>query len=57
MKNFVQLDKSKLNQEAEQKLRHKRTISKKVKPNYKKKFNQQMREERKKIVEKRLKSR
>ena len=49
--------KSKLNQEAEQKLRHKRTISKKVKPNYKKKFNQQMREERKKIVEKRLKSR
>ena len=49
--------KSKLNQEAEAKLRHKKTISKKVKPNYKKKFNKEMREERKKIVEKRLKSR
>ena len=48
--------KSKLNQEAEKKLRHKRTISKKVKPNYKKKFNREMREERKKIVEKRWKN-
>lgn len=49
--------KSKLNQEAEAKLRHKKTISKKVKPNYKKKFNREMREERKKIVEKRYKNR
>ena len=49
--------KSKLNQEAEAKLRHKKTISKKVKPNYKKKFNKEMKEEKKKIVEKRLKSR
>ena len=49
--------KSKLNQEAETKLRHKKTISKKVKPNYKKKFNREMREERQKIVEKRYKNR
>ena len=49
--------KSKLNQEAEAKLRHKKTISKKVKPNYKKKFNREMREERQKIGEKRYKNR
>ncbi len=48
--------KSKLNQDAEKNLRHKRTISKKVKPNYKKKFNREMREERQKIVEKRWKA-
>ena len=48
--------KSKLNQQAEKKLRNKRTISKKVKPNYKKNFNKAVREERKKIVEKRYKT-
>ena len=48
--------KSKINQEAEQSLRHKRTISKKVKPNYKKNFNKKVREERKKIILKKLKS-
>ena len=49
--------KSKINQEAEQSLRQKRTISKKVKPNYKKNFNKKVREERKKLILKKLKSR
>ncbi len=48
--------KSKINQEAEQSLRQKRTISKKVKPNYKKNFNKKVREERKKLILKKLKS-
>ncbi len=45
---------SKINKEAEKTLRHHKTISKKVKPNYKKKFEIERRETKKKIIEKRL---
>lgn len=48
--------KSKINQEAEKSLRHKRTISKKVKPNYKKNFNKKVQEEKKKIILQKLKN-
>ena len=42
---------SKLNQEAEKSLRRKKTISKKVKPNYKKKFQKEVKLEKKRIIE------
>ncbi|MBP5342901.1 DEAD/DEAH box helicase [bacterium] len=48
--------KSKINQEAEKQLRHKRTISKKVKPNYKKNFNKKVQEEKKIIIKQKLKN-
>jgi len=48
--------KSKINTEAEKTLRFKRTISKKVKPNYKKNFNKKVQEEKKKIIRKNLKN-
>ncbi len=47
--------KSKMNMEAEKSLRNKRTISKKVKPNYKKNFNKKVQEEKQKIMKKRMK--
>ena len=48
--------KSKINQEAEKSLRHKRTISKEVKPNYKKNFNKKVQEEKKKLILQKLKN-
>lgn len=47
---------SKINKEAEKVLRNKKTISKKVKPNYKKKFEQEKLETKKKLIEKRLRA-
>ena len=47
---------SKLTKEAESHVRHKRTISKKVKPNYKKKFHKEIEIEKRRIIEKKLRS-
>lgn len=47
--------KSKINKQAETKLRNKRTVSKKVKPNYKKNFQKQVNEEKQKILKEQYK--